>query len=140
MNWRVHYRDTINLLGGIAGCVLAICLVIVVAMFAQERGWIAPPDALAIEQLDLATPITGSAITSYKVLQITLGTTPPVIDWTVVDNTGKTLSGSYNGPLAVTLLSQINTGNFTVTSLQKKIILQLQADGKLGAGTVTGTP
>ena len=92
------------------------------------------------EQLDLTTPIQGSAITSYKVLQLTLGTTPPVIDWTVVDNTGKTMSGSYNGSIAATFLNQINTGNFTVTSLQKKIILRLQADGKLGAGTVSGSP
>lgn len=94
----------------------------------------------AVEQLDLTAPITAPSVTFYKVQSLTLTVNPPVIDWTVVDNNGVTTSGAYNGTTAATLLGQLNRGNFSVNSLQKQIILRLQADGYLGAGTVGGTP
>ena len=59
---------------------------------------------------------------------------------TVADNTGKISSFTYNGAVAVTLLTQLNRGNFSVTSMQKAIINRLVADGFLPAGSVSGTP
>ena len=97
-------------------------------------------DAYAIEQLDLTTPITGQSVTAYKVLSLYMGTSPPVIDWTVGDNLGGTFSGSYNRTEAATLLSILNTANLTTNSLQKRVITKLQTDGYLPSGTITGTP
>ena len=94
----------------------------------------------AIEQLDLTTPVPMPFVSFYKVQRLSITVTPPVIDWTVVDNNGVTVTGTYGGSTATTLLNQLNTGNFTVNSLQKQIILRLQADGYLGAGTVSGSP
>ena len=115
----------------------ALAVMVMIAAFLSSL-WAMPCNA--VEQLDITTPIEGQSVTTYKVAQLTISTTPPVIDWTVVDNTGKTISGTYNGATATTLLNQLNTGNFKVTSLQKQIILRLQVDGYLPSGTITGTP
>lgn len=93
-----------------------------------------------MEQLTLTAPISSPSVTLYKVQRLTLTVSPPVIDWTMIDNNGVTLSGAYNGDVAVTLLNQLNTGDCRTVSLQRKIILRLQADGYLAAGTVEGTP
>ena len=93
-----------------------------------------------MEQLDLTTPTAGPSIVSYKVLRITFGTSPPIIDWTVADNTGASYSGTYSGEQAATMLSALNTANLTTNSLQKRILTQLQADGSLPSGSISGTP
>lgn len=92
-----------------------------------------------MEQLDI-TPIAQPSVTSYKVAHLNIGTEPPCVDVTVVDNTGGTKSVTYSGATAATLLGQLNRGNFSVTSLQKAIINRLVSDGHLPAGSVTGTP
>lgn len=53
---------------------------------------------------------------------------------------GKTLQCSYAGSQADSLLITLNRMNFSTVSLQKRVLQQCQADGKLGAGSVTGTP
>lgn len=93
-----------------------------------------------MEQLSLTTPMTSPSVTFYKVRHLNLTVSPPVIDWTVIDNNGVTLSGAYNGETAAVLLNALNTGDCRAISMQRKIILRLQADGYLGAGTVEGTP
>jgi hypothetical protein len=53
---------------------------------------------------------------------------------------GKTMDCHYLGPDAEVLLKQLNTMNFSTVSMQKRVIQQCQKDGKIGAGTITGTP
>ncbi|HXO85223.1 MAG TPA: hypothetical protein VN803_06835 [Gemmatimonadales bacterium] len=53
---------------------------------------------------------------------------------------GRDLTCSYAGPDAETLLRQLNTMNLSTTSLEKRVTTRCQADNKLGAGTITGTP
>lgn len=53
---------------------------------------------------------------------------------------GATLTCQYDDPRASQLLSALNTMNFSTTSLEKRVTLQCQTDGKLGAGTVSGAP
>ena len=53
---------------------------------------------------------------------------------------GKSLECRYNGPDAETLLIQLNKANLSTISLEKRILQRCQADGKLGAGTISGTP
>lgn len=53
---------------------------------------------------------------------------------------GKTLQCQYNGPDAEVLLIALNKANLSTISLEKRILQRCQADGKLGAGTISGTP
>jgi hypothetical protein len=50
------------------------------------------------------------------------------------------LSANYTGETATNLMIALNKANLTTTSLQKRVIQQLVTDGKLPAGSVTGTP
>ena len=95
--------------------------------------------AHATEQLDLTTPITTPSITSYKVIKLILDIEGQGIIITLKSNTNERLEVAYNGPEALTLIVAMNKMNFTTTSMQKKILQKLIADGKL-PGTVSGTP
>lgn len=53
---------------------------------------------------------------------------------------GKSLQCVYADTAADSLLISINKMNFSVTSMQKRVMQQCQTDGKLGAGTISGTP
>jgi hypothetical protein len=53
---------------------------------------------------------------------------------------GRTLTCQYDGAAADALIASLNTTNLSTTSLERRIISRCQADGKLGAGTVSGTP
>lgn len=53
---------------------------------------------------------------------------------------GKHIPVSYEGSTARTLMNQLNTVNLSTQSLHQRIMSRLLADGKLPAGTVTGSP
>jgi hypothetical protein len=53
---------------------------------------------------------------------------------------GKELQCTYAGAEADALIKTLNKMNFSTTSMQKRIVQQCQADGKLGAGTISGIP
>ena len=93
-----------------------------------------------MESLTLTSAQTQPSVTTYTVEALNIRRNPPCIDWTVSDNNGKTTSGSYTGAQGQSLLATLNTGNFSVNSLQKQILNKLKADGFLPAGTVSGTP
>lgn len=93
-----------------------------------------------MEQLDI-TPAPQPTVSSYRVAEVRIAALPaPCIDVVVTDNLGATTHVTYNGDIAAGLLTQLNRGNFSVNSMQKAIINRLVADGKLPAGSVSGTP
>ncbi len=94
----------------------------------------------AIEQLDLTTPIPRQSITSYRVIDIHMNWPNGEIDILVVDNLNATSTCSYRNAEATSLMSTLNTLDLSVKSLQKRILEKCSADGKLGAGTISGTP
>jgi hypothetical protein len=53
---------------------------------------------------------------------------------------GRTLECRYDGEEAEALIVALNKANLSTNSLEKRIIQRCQQDGKLGAGTVSGTP
>lgn len=53
---------------------------------------------------------------------------------------GRVVHASYGGAMAITLMTALNKANLSTKSLHKRIIEQLQADGRLGAGTINGSP
>lgn len=92
------------------------------------------------ESLVLTTPVAGPQITSYRVTRLNLRRLPSAfIGIDVIDNNGLESSFIYEGDVAKTLLNQLNTMNFTSTSLEKRVLLRLISDGYL-VGSVSGTP
>jgi hypothetical protein len=53
---------------------------------------------------------------------------------------GKHLARDYQGPTATTLMRQLNTVNLSTQSLHQRVMTRLLTDGKLPAGTPSGTP
>jgi hypothetical protein len=104
------------------------------------------------EQHDLDVPVTTPAIsiTGYKVRRIELdleqaatvplSSEPGLVSITLKDNNGVYTNYTYTGATAVTMIKTLNTANLTTKSLQKRILEQLEKDGKIGTGNVSGTP
>lgn len=98
-----------------------------------------------------------TTVTSYRVTGFSLEMAP---DWRFAiayqDSSGKTYTDDHYGPSSVpnpvggqpvvnptgadAFLRQLNTSNFTTTSLTKRLLQHLVQHGKIPAATVTGTP
>lgn len=91
------------------------------------------------EQLDLSAPVAQPTVTTYYIDALHLNWTQQAIDVMLHDNSGNGLTVTYNGTQALALMHALNTGNFSVNSLYKQAMQKLVADGKIPAGTVSGT-
>jgi hypothetical protein len=103
-----------------------------------------------MEELQLTDPVVvpEKVTDKYKVIALTMAlesamplpnTDPGHLQIQLKDNLGAFSTFSYNGTEATDLIKWINTANFSVTSLHKRILQKLSADGKL-VGTVIGVP
>src|SRR5262245_46005886 len=102
------------------------------------------------EELVLTDPIVvpAQSTTKYKVVSIEMdrertvlpGAIPGVVNITVRDDQGKLITAHYDGQVAQDYIKFVNTGNFSVNSMQKRTLQKLSQDGTLPPGTVTGTP
>ena len=50
------------------------------------------------------------------------------------------VSESFEAGQATAIFNILNTANLSANSLTKRVIQKMQADGSLGAGTISGTP
>jgi len=91
------------------------------------------------EQLDLTTPIVATR-TTYVAQTITLDFPNAVIKAGLLGSDGVVVNIEWTGAAATTLMVALNKANLTTTSLQKRVLQQAVTDGKLPAGTVSGTP
>lgn len=99
------------------------------------------------ETLTLTTPITPTVptISTYMVWSLCLGRGDGVIRMIVEDNTGRRTTCLWadrkEAPTEATdLLRALNKANLTTKSLERRCLERAIQDGKLGVGTVTGTP
>ena len=53
---------------------------------------------------------------------------------------GKRIPVIYEGPIATTLMLQLNKVNLSTQSLHQRVMTRLLADGKIPAGTASGVP
>jgi hypothetical protein len=90
-----------------------------------------------MEALTLTTPIS---VASYTIQLLSLDWQNARINVFLVDQTGIHSNYQYDGAPATALMVSLNKANLTISSLQKRVLQQLVTDGKLSAGTVTGTP
>lgn len=92
------------------------------------------------EQVDLTTPIDRGTISNYQVGALLLDRQASRIDIRLFDpGTGETANFSYEGQIALDLMIALNKLDLSTTSLHKRIMNRLIADGKID-GTVSGTP
>lgn len=94
-----------------------------------------------MEELELTDPVV-TTTTTYKVLSVTLDLghlSGGYVGINLQDNTGGRFAHAYTGEEATDYIRFINTANFTVKSLHKRILERLSLDGVL-PGTVTGAP
>lgn len=107
----------------------------------------------AQEKIVLSAPVFSSAgVTDFRVESIYLkrDTAPDSpaeiraifreVAGTAFVLNGRALTCRYDGSDAETLVRQLNTMNLSTISLERRVTQRCQADGKLGAGTLSGTP
>lgn len=100
------------------------------------------------EELVLATPIIESKTTTkYKIISFTMNLEqaagpdgePGLVAISLRSDLGVTLNHAYRGPIAITMIKQLNVANLTTKSLIRRVMERLIADGIL-SGIVQGTP
>jgi len=79
-------------------------------------------------------------IQSYSICSLDLDWENALIYIHIKDEDGRKLKIKYEGTQATTLMVSLNKANLSTNSLHKRIFQQLVTDGKLPAGTVTGSP
>lgn len=88
----------------------------------------------------MAEILTATVPGQFEVRRLLLDLDRQLIEIVIRENGG---SGhrlfTYEGSTAVTLILALNKANLSITSLQRRILERLVADGKL-TGTVSGTP
>jgi len=108
-----------------------------------------------VEELVLTDPVVVPEVVTnkFRVTSLTLDyeslagpiVVPPAVPESglvlvnLKDNNGKIVSHSYTGKVATDMMKWMNTADFSVNSMHKRILQKLSADGIL-PGTVTGTP
>ena len=90
--------------------------------------------------METLTLTASQTVTGYQVRALILRWTEAVIKIDLNDGFGKILSFTYAGTQATSLMVALNKANLSTQSLHSRILSQLVTDGKLPAGTVTGTP
>ncbi len=83
------------------------------------------------EQHDLSAPIVPPSLTYYRIVLLTLDWTNSVIRVGLQSSDGALTYAMYEGALALTFMTALNTVNLSVSSLQRRILNRLAADGKL---------
>jgi len=91
------------------------------------------------ELLTLTTPVTTPTLTTYAVRMISMDLDVPAILIRLKGTNGEVKVCSYNGATDTTLMIALNKANLSTTSLQKRVLQQLIADGEL-SGTISGSP
>jgi hypothetical protein len=100
------------------------------------------------EQVNLTAPIAKPTQTIIKLDRVTLDASASSVYIQWLGENGEIGSAFYptpppvgsSQPSGATILHVLNTSNFTTTSFVKRVLQQLQTDGYVPAGTITGTP
>lgn len=92
------------------------------------------------ETLTFATPVTAPSKLTAKLIRLDLQAELQYVLIQARANTGEVVEWEERGAAATTLLSQLNTANLTLKSLQRRALEYLATKRPELAGTVSGTP
>ena len=93
-----------------------------------------------MEQHNLTIPEQPPANTYWRVTKISFNWDGAHIGISLKGTNGEILVHNYSGDVATTLMRQMNTLNFSTTSMHKRLLLRLAADGVIEVGTISGVP
>ncbi len=104
-----------------------------------------------MEKIVLSSPVQADpGATEFEVCRLVLdwkqassvNPDPGRIEVTLVEvgTSSRELSFVYTGTVARDLMKALNKADLSVKSLHRRIIERLQADGKLGPGSIVGSP
>ena len=86
------------------------------------------------------TLTTPQSVTDYRISIIKFNWDEAKIHIVLKDTQGDTITAGYTGAEATSLMIALNKANLSTNSLQKRALERLVTDGKIPAGTVTGSP
>lgn len=92
------------------------------------------------ELLALTAAIAFPPRTSYRVSRLILDWDAKCIQAYVKGSDGVEVLCEWTSDIAVSLMTTLNTANLSTSSLHKRVLTKCLADGKLPAGTISGTP
>jgi len=98
------------------------------------------------EEITFTTPVQADpGATRFRVSFLALDWANAAItiklrEWNGTAFLGREVYASYDGTVATALIIGLNKANLATQSLHQRILLRLIADGKLPAGTQTGSP
>jgi len=123
------------------------------ALFAALLSFVVVPagDRLAAqEKVTLTTPVfTSAGASEFRLASLYLNRRSSTIKavfgevtagTVVFIDSGRTLTCDYDGAAADAMMILLNKANLTANSLEKRVTTTCQADGKVPAGTISGTP
>lgn len=91
------------------------------------------------EIVTLTTPVVTPNLTTYTVRAINMDLDVPAIVIRLRGTNGESKTCSYQGVTATNLIVALNKVDLSTTSLQKRVLQRLIADGEI-AGTISGSP
>lgn len=80
------------------------------------------------------------SVTDYRISILKFDWDGATIHVVLKDTQGDKIVATYSGTEATNLMIALNKANLSTTSLQRRVLERLVTDGKLAAGTVSGTP
>jgi len=99
------------------------------------------------EEITFTAPVqTDAGASRFRVAKVifdweTASISITLREWNGTAFFGRTIFASYEGAVATTLMQGLNKANLSAgNSLHQRIITRLTADGKIPAGTQTGSP
>lgn len=92
------------------------------------------------ETLTFTTPVTAPSQTTAKLIRLDLQHEVQYVLIQARTNTGEVVDWEERGAAALTLLSQLNTANLAIKSLQKRALEYLASKRPELAGAISGTP
>lgn len=91
------------------------------------------------EIVTLTTPVTTPNLTTYRVVAVAFDWDAATIGIRLRGTNGESRTCGYQGSAATTLMTALNKVDLSTTSLQKRVLQRLIADGEI-AGAISGSP
>jgi hypothetical protein len=93
------------------------------------------------EKVTLTTPlVTNHTVSDYEVTGVFVGRNPFKVTIFYRDTLGNEFSDETVGDAAEPLVKALNKANLSIKSLERRALEKLQADGRIAAGSIAGTP
>lgn len=92
-----------------------------------------------MEQLDLGVPVVTTR-NALSVQSLDLNWAGQSITARLLGSDGQSIVCVWNGAVAVSLMTALNSANLSVKSLHRRVLEQSVTDGKVPTGSVSGVP